>query len=130
LFPNNTVLQSGSSGDFTPDVKPTKAQSRRAAAVVLLNLVPPAIAKLYFAQSVPPTPAQSYEPGSEKVDQIQIEPMIQVIEEDILASFGEDSYLTRHLMYSIVDCLVAKIFPELQSNGVAAALAGKEIVPP
>lgn len=55
--------------------------------------------------------------------------MIQAIEEDILESFGEDSYLTRHLVYSIVDCLVAKVFPELRSSGVAAALAVKEIVP-
>jgi len=125
LFPNNTLLQSSPSGNAL-DVKLTKAQSRRAAAFALLNLTPPTIAKSYFAQQVPTQPIQP-EPVSENADGVWIESMIQAIEEDILASFGEDNYLTRHLAYSIVDCLVANIFPELLNNGVAAALAGKEI---
>jgi len=126
VLPNNTLSSGTPSVDPTLSAGATKPQSRRAAAFALLNLIPSALARLYFTPHVPTQPSER---GYQEFAEVsQVEQMVKAIEEDILAPLGEDEYLTRHLVYSIVDCVVARVFPELCTTGIAATLAGKEIV--
>lgn len=125
-FPDNTLSPGTPSADPVLSVSATKLQSRRAAAFAILNLIPPPLASLYFASHDPvqPTNAGSMESSEDS----EVEQMVKAIEADILAPF-EHEYLTRHLVYSVLDCVVAQVFPELCTTGIAATLAGKEIVP-
>lgn len=50
------------------------------------------------------------------------------VERDILSPFGADDYITKHLLYTILDHVVLEIFPELSQKAVSQILAEKELV--
>ncbi|KAF1842910.1 uncharacterized protein K460DRAFT_288087 [Cucurbitaria berberidis CBS 394.84] len=92
LFPNNAL---GPPRQIPSDEE--TREIRRRCAASLLNLLPPAVAKAFFA--------------SHKRE-------VQLQEVDKVLSCLDDTYLNKHLIFQIVELIVLRIVPELGERGV------------
>lgn len=124
----------------------------RAAAFAILNAIPQSVARAYFAPSSPsvgndhldspheeneqqkssPVPPLGKSGSKPRVargenEHQEIEHMVDAIEQDILAPFGTDEYLTRHLVYNLLDRVVLEVFPELGVKGIDELLAERDL---
>lgn len=100
MFPNNS---------FGPGrVPPTPEEAlelRAKCAASIIAALPPIVVKQLFANS-----------KNEDVHK-QVQDMLDV--------FG-DAYLNKHLIVAIVDLVVVRLFPELESQGITAVLKRDE----
>lgn len=100
MFPNNSL------GPGRVPPTPEEALELRAkCAASIISILPPIVAKQVFAN------------GKSEDVQKQVEDMLDV--------FG-DSYLNKHLIVAIVDLVVVRLFPELESSGINAVLKRDE----
>jgi len=93
LFPHNAP----GPPRVAPDADAIRAIRRRCAEGVL-GLVPGAVAGVYFGGAE----------GEGRVAQV----------EEVLEVFG-DAYMNRHLLYAVVDLVVARLLPEMRGRGVS-----------
>lgn len=107
---------------MTIDPAAAKQKACRGAAIAILNAVPASIARLYLRPVL-----QTSHTTSRQRELDEIEQMVAAVERDILSPFGADEYLTKHLLYTILDHLVLEIFPELSQKTVSQILAEKEV---
>lgn len=122
LFPDNTLPSGGTTVPILgADPRAQKRQARRDASLAILNAVPARVAKTFYAPIIDLT-------GTAGEQEAQaLEQMIAAVEEDILAPFGEDDYVMRHLVYAIVDRIIVAVFPELGRQSVSDLLAEKDM---
>ena len=119
LFPNNAPAP--------PRAVPSLAQQiaiKRACAEAILGLIPPIIARRFFAVSVASEPAwstaKSEAQDHEKTREGDIDPereqmLIEI--EDVLDIFA-DSYMNKHLIFGILELCVVRLMPEVGEMGV------------
>ncbi|KAG9997013.1 hypothetical protein KCU78_g17156, partial [Aureobasidium melanogenum] len=100
MFPNNSL------GPGRVPPTPEEALELRAkCAASIIAALPPIVVKQLFANS-----------KNEDVHK-QVQDMLDV--------FG-DAYLNKHLIVAIVDLVVVRLFPELESSGITAVLKRDE----
>lgn len=135
LFPNNAM---GTQTLFPPESDQELRVLRRKCASALWSLCPRRVGRLYFGGSgsswlaaqftnpdLPPPPAiklQRSGPTTENNgDDLKVDPdadILTEIETDILDVFS-DPYCNKHLMYSALELILARLMPELAEQGVA-----------
>lgn len=103
VFPGNTL---------GPPAAPAPTRDeclrlRRRAAESILQLIPPSVARIYFATD-------------------RREAMIDRIQQDVLDVFG-DVYMNKHLVYGIIDLVVLRLVPELEHSTVSELLAERGV---
>jgi len=123
LFPENTMLSTKTIPTTTIDPSAAKPKASRGAAIAILNAVPASIARLYLKPSI----QTSQHTTSKQRELDEVEQMVAAVQRDILSPFGADEYLTKHLLYTILDHIVLEIFPELSQKTVSQILADKEV---
>jgi hypothetical protein len=121
LFPNNSLPSGGATVPAGTNPRAQKRQARRSAAFAILNAIPASVAKTFYSPSV------DFTTSDEEHEAQAVEQMVSAIEGDILAPFGEDDYVMRHLMYAIIDRIVVEVFPELGTQTVSELLAEREM---
>jgi len=113
------MLSTKSTPITTTDPSAAKQKACRGAAIAILNAVPSGVARLYLK----PTYQTSQHTTRKERELDEIDQMVAAVERDILSPFGADEYLTKHLLYTILDHIVLEIFPELSQKTVSQILA-------
>lgn len=100
MFPNNSL-----GPGRVPPTPEEAVQMRAKCAASIVAALPSIVVKQLFAG------------GKDEDVHKQVEGMLDV--------FG-DAYLNKHLIVAIVDLVVVRLFPELESNGINAVLRRDE----
>lgn len=103
VFPNNSL---GPASPPPPSLE-EQAQIRHRAARCILDLIPSVIARHYWATD-------------------DEEEILEQIEADILDVFG-DRYMNKHLMYGMLELILVRLIPELESIGMGELLAERGV---
>ncbi|KAI1072322.1 hypothetical protein NW752_005032 [Fusarium irregulare] len=107
LFPNNAP---GKASLFPPSSEAELHALRRRAAKSLWELLPKGVGRLYFGGRLWRRGTKAEDDSSEDEDLVdQMERLLLVL---------DDEYCNKHLMYSILELVLARLMPELTEKGV------------